>query len=53
MFTLNMVRMYNKVLDIGSTRLPRISYYNLVESDHLWYKEVKVFTHLLISQALF
>ena len=42
---LNMVRMWNRVLNMDSYRLPRIVYDNMVATDHLWYMEVKsIFT---------
>ena len=42
---LNMIQMWNRVLNMDSNRLPRIVYDNMVETDHLWYLEVKsIFT---------
>ena len=41
-----MVRMWNRVLNMDNNRLSRIVYDNMVETDYLWYKEVK---RILIS----
>ena len=42
---LNMIRIWNRVLNMDSNRLPHIVYDSMVETDHLWYLEVKsIFT---------